>query len=234
MLKRLFIITLLFIAICFGQAGELCAAPSNGSRLPPKGSREMGYEYNVMFRRALDRSYGNLASQNHFYTISFGIFDWLCLDGKIGFGDVRQKGGIHLPKIEYNTGFGGGYGFRIKAFDNERWGVRIILGAQHTSVHPRDRSVDDDKYESFLDDWQICGLVSKSFNFLTAYLGMKVSDCEIVYKINKHDKKRRYSGQHIGLVSGLDLFLFKDRVRINVEARFFDETAFSTSIGYLF
>lgn len=222
------------IVLSLGLLEGSWAAPSNGTRFPPKGNVELGYEYSVMFKRPLDRSYGNLKTQDHFYTLTFGVFDWLSLDGQIGIGDVAEKGGIHLPKLEYNTGFAGGYGLRIKAFDYDRWGLSLILGAQHISVHPQDRSRDDDKYESFLDDWQVSGLVAKGFKSLTLYAGIKGSDCEIVYKLNKHDKKRRFSEQHIGLITGVELYLFEDKARINAEARFFDETAFSTSVSCLF
>lgn len=228
------IISVLFTALSLGLLEELQAAPSNGTRFPPKRGVELGYEYNIIFKRPLDRSYGDLKTQDHFYTVSFGVCDWFSLDGKIGIGDVTEKGGSHLPALEYNTGFAGGYGFRIRVFDYKKWGMRAILGFQHISVHPQDRSIDNDKYESFLDDWQVSGLVAKDFQFLTVYAGMKGSDCEIVYKINKHDKKRRYSGDHIGLISGLELYLFDNKARVGVEGRFFDETSFSASASYLF
>lgn len=225
---------IVYIALVLNPPGVTWAAPSNGTRFPAKGMVELGYEYDVMFKRPLARSYGDLNNQSHFYTATFGVSDWLSLDGKIGLGYVTQKGGNHLPTLEYNTGFAGGYGFRIKAFDYSKLGLRIILGAQHISVHPHDRSIDNDKYESFLDDWQISGLAAKDFKFLTVYTGIKGSDCEIVYKLNKQDKKRRFSEQHIGLITGLELYLFDNKARVNAEARFFDETAFSTSVSYLF
>lgn len=226
-LSALFILQAIFVS-------SLSAAPSNGTRFPPKGDVELGYEYNAMIKRPLDRSYGDLSSQNHFYTVSFGALDWLSLDGKIGIGDIAQKGGSHLPKLEYNTGFAGGYGLRIRMVDYKEWGMRTIIGFQHISVHPRDRSADDDKYESFLDDWQISGIVSKDVGPVTLYIGMKGSDCEIVYKINKDNKKRRYSEYHIGLLSGLELYLFDKKARLSVEGRFFDETALSASVSCLF
>jgi hypothetical protein len=232
--SQVLLILFLVVSIVFGSGKEVCAAPTGGASLPPKGKAEIGYEYSLMYKRALEGSYGNLRTQDNFYTVSIGIFDWLCLDGKVGIGDVKQKGGIHLPKLEYRTGFAGGYGFRIKALDHPESGLRIIVGAQHISVHPKDRSIDNDKYESFLDDWQISTLISKSFKFITPYLGVKASDCEIVYNINKHDKKRRYSRYHIGMITGMDFHLLDGKVRINTEARFFDETGFSTQIAYLF
>ena len=226
------IIIPLFILSAY--ANNVCAAPSNGTRFPPKEGVELGYELHLMTERPLDRSYGELSTQNHFYTASYGVLDWLVLDGKIGIGNVLQKGGVHLPKLEHDTGFAGGYGFRIKAFDNKEYGMRLIVGAQHTCVHPRDRSIDNDKFECFLDDWQVSAVFAKRFESLTSYVGIKGSDCEIVYKINKHDRKRRYSKYHVGLISGLELYLWDDRLRAGIEARFFDETALSTSIAYLF
>ena len=227
-------IVILALIVFLLSAKVSFAAPSNGTKLPTKKRLEVGYEYSLMYKRPLDRSYGNLRAQSNFYTVSYGIFDWLCLDAKIGLGNVRQKGGIHLPKLEYRTGFAGGYGIRIRAFNHAKSGVSVILGAQHISIHPQDRSIDDDKYECFLDDWQISGIMSKRFKYITPYAGMKVSDCEIVYNINKHDKKRRYSKSHIGLICGADILLFEDKLRINLETRFIDETGLSTAIAYLF
>ena len=232
-IKRLLLNTLVFYFLLLSFSNELLAAPSGGTRFPAQKQFEVGYEGNVLYRRNLNRSYGVLKSADQFFTLSLGVFDWLVLDGKIGLGDITQKGGIHLPKIEYNTGFAGGYGFRVKAYDNKDWGIRAIVGAQHISVHPQDRSINDEKFESFLDDWQVSGLVAKSFKFITLYTGIKLSDCEIVYNINKHDKKRRYSKDHLGLITGGEIYLFEDKLRINGEARFFDETAFSFAISYL-
>lgn len=226
-------ISILCAALSIGFLEGLWAAPSNGTRFPLKGKIESGYEYNVIFERPLSRSFGDLKSQNNFYTLSFGVFDWLSVDGKAGLGDAIEKGG-KLPTLEYNTGFAGGYGFRIRVFTNEQWGLRAILGGQHISVHPQDRSINSDKYEAFLDDWQVSGLVAKDFKSLTVYTGMKGSDCQIVYKLNKHDKKRVSSERHIGLITGVELYLFDGKARINVEGRFFDETALSTSASWLF
>lgn len=232
-------VLILSIALCAGPLGLLQAAPSNGTRFPPKGKIESGYEYNVMFERPLRNSFGDLKTQDHFYTLTFGVFDWLALDGKAGLGDVTEKNG-KLPTLEYNTGFAGGYGFRIRAFAYEKWGLRGIIGAQHISVHPHDRSIDNDKYEAFLDDWQVSGLVAKDLSCpslpfkSTVYAGMKGSDCEIVYKLNKHDKKRVSSEEHMGLVVGAEIYFFGDKARLSAEGRFIDETAFSTALSYMF
>jgi len=232
--KKFFCFLLIFITPVIFLEKDALPAPSNGSRMPPKGRPEVGYEYNVMFGRTLDRSYGTAKTQDYFLTLSIGIFDWLSFDGKIGFGDITVASSSHLPRLEFNTGFAGGYGFRIKAYENKKLDLKCIIGFQHISVHPQNRSAGDDKYESFLDDWQISGIVSKRIKFMNPYLGIKGSDCEFVYKINKHDKKRRYSRYHIGLIFGSDFFFMDDKVRINVEGRLFDETALSACVAYLY
>ncbi|MFA5146937.1 MAG: hypothetical protein WC515_06175 [Candidatus Omnitrophota bacterium] len=221
-------------AVSLSPVSGSYAASSNGTRLPPGHDVELGYEFNMIFDRPLDRSYGTLRSRNHFYTVSFGVADWLSLDGKIGIGDATETGSSHLPKLEFDTGFAGGYGFRFKVFDSEKYHIRVIAGFQHISVHPQDRSAGDDKYESFLDDWQVSGLIAGDIEFVTLYAGIKGSDCEMVYKVNGHDKKRRYSEDHVGLISGAEIYLFDGKARLSVEGRFFDETALSVSSSYLF
>lgn len=226
-------ISILSSTLLLYPATDLDAAPSNGTNFPKRNNIESGYEYNAMFKRPLGHSFGDLETYDNFYTLTWGVYDWLAVDGKIGFGGVTERNG-KLPELKYNTGFAGGYGFRIRAYRNEKWGMRAILGAQHISVHPQDRSVNSDKYESFLDDWQVSATVAKDFDPLTVYAGMKGSDCEIVYKLNKHDKKRVSSKYHIGLIVGAEAYFFNKQARVNVEGRFFDETALSTSVSWVF
>jgi len=220
--------------LIFAGDVRLFGASSNGTRLPEQGRVEFGYEYLQMFRRSLDRSYGNLKSIDNFAILSLGITDWLALDGKIGIGDLARKGGTHLPKLEFNTAFAGGYGFRVKFFEHVKTRVRIILGGQHICVHPKERSIDRDLYTSILDDWQISGIVTRDFPHFSPYGGLKLSDCEFIYKINNHDRKRRCSLYHIGFIFGGDFFFLKDRMRVNIEARLFDESAISVALAYLF
>ncbi|MDD4956316.1 MAG: hypothetical protein PHH49_05920 [Candidatus Omnitrophica bacterium] len=224
--------TLLISLAFFPATTEAC--PSNGSHLVPKGRAEAGIEYNIMYRRDIERSYGELRTQDLFYTVSLGIFDWLALDGKIGIGDIRHRNSPVLPDLEYRTAFAGGYGFRAELFRHRPSGIRIIGGAQHISVHPQDTTNGNNKYESFLDDWQVSALVVKDLRYASLYAGGKLSDCEIVYKTNKHDKKRRFSEDHVGFIGGMDICLPGDRLRLNAELRLFDETAFSTGISYSF
>jgi len=226
-------VSVLCIALSIGFLDGLWAAPSNGTRFPPKWKIEAGYEYNNMFKRSLCRAFGNLTTQDHFGTLSLGIFDWLSLDGKAGLGDVTEKSG-KLPSLEYNTGFAGGYGFRMRVYKNEKMGLRAILGGQHICVHPKVRNINSDKYEAILDDWQASAIVAKDFKFNTVYAGISGSDCEIIYRLNGQNKKRVSSDSYIGLITGMEMYLFDGKARIDIEGRFFSETALSTSASWLF
>jgi len=230
---KIIIISMICAALFVCPSDGLWAAPSGGTRFPPKAKIEMGYEYNAMFERPLRRSFGTLKTQDNFYTLSLGIFDWLSLDGKIGLGDVTQRSG-KLPALEYGTGFAGGYGFRIRVFKNEQWGLRAILGGQHICVHPQVKHIDTDRYEAILDDWQGSALIAKDFKSGTVYAGISGSDCQIIYRLNNSRKKRVSSDSYVGLITGAELYLFDGKARFNIEGRFFSETALSTSVSWLF
>lgn len=225
---------ILAIALCIGFPQISRATPSNGTRFPPTRNVEFGYEYNMMFKKALNHSHGDLDNQDNFFTASFGAFDWLVLDGKIGLGSVSLKDSVNIPKLDFNAGFAGGYGFRIMAFEHKKLGVRLILGGQHISVHPPARSVNNDKYTSCFDDWQGTAIVAKDFRRFTLYAGAKGSDGQLVYKINNENMKRIYSKNHLGLVTGFEAYLLENKLKIGAEGRFFDETAFSATVSYLF
>ena len=119
-------------------------------------------------------------------------------------------------------------------YSRMRNGVCAILGGQHICVHPQGRTIDNNKYEAILDDWQISAIIAKDFKQITVYTGISGSDCEVIYKLNKHDTKRISSDSYIGLITGVELYLFDGKARIGAEGRFFSETALSVSASWLF
>jgi len=209
-------------------------APTNGTRFPPKGAIEAGYEYHNLLKRDLAGEFGRIKTQNHFYFFSYGLTDRLSIDLKAGLGNADHEESRDLPDLDYAAGFAGGYGFRVRAFRISQGDIDLIVGGQHISVHPRDIDLGGKHYESFLDDWQLSFVTAKSFSSATIYAGGKFSDLESVYKVDKKNKKRRFSRDHIGLVAGVDAYFHEGTVRLNLEGRFIDETGFSAAVGYLF
>lgn len=211
---------------------KACAAPTDGTNIPYKGEYRTGYQNNAIFKHDLSDSYGNVRSIQNYYTLSYGVFDWLTLDGKIGFGNVREKGGIH-PKVEHNNGFAGGYGFRLRVLDDDKNKVRVVTGFQHTSTHPANRNLNGDKREAIYEDWQASLVSSKDIGRITPFAGAKISYGNLIQKTNEIDRKNRPPAYYAGVVVGCDIRLTKNTY-VSIEGHFIDETSLSSGIYYKF
>lgn len=211
---------------------SLYAAPTDGTDIPYKGKYITGYQNNAIFKHDLGNSYGNVKSDQHYYILSYGAFDWLTLDGKIGFGNVREKGGVH-PKVDHNYGLAGGYGFRLRVLDDDKNKVRIVTGFQHTSTHPASRNLNGDKREAIYEDWQVSLVSSKGVGVFTPFAGAKLSYGNLIQRTNEIDRKNRPPAYYAGVVFGCHVKITKD-ISVNVESHFIDETSLSSSICYKF
>jgi hypothetical protein len=220
------------IALILLAAYSLYAAPTDGTNIPYKGRYITGYQNNTIFKHDLANSYGNVKSGQHFYTLSYGIFDWLTLDGKIGLGNLREKGGVH-PKVEHNYGFAGGYAFRLRVLDDAKNKVRIVTGFQHISVHPADRNLNGDKRQAIYDDWQVSLVSSKDIGIIRPFAGAKLSLGNLIQKTNEIDRKNRPPKYFGGAVLGCDVKLTKNTY-LSIEGHFIDETSLTSGIYYTF
>lgn len=208
------------------------AAPTDGTIMPYKGKYITGYQNNAIFKHDLADPYGNVKSDQHYYTLSYGVFDWLSLDGKIGFGNVREKGGIH-PKVDHNYGFAGGYGFRLRVLDDARNKVSVVTGFQHTSTHPASRNLNGDKRFAIYEDWQVSLVSSKEIGRFTPFAGAKLSYGNLIQKTNDIDRKNRPPAYYAGTILGCNVRLTKNTY-ISIESHFIDETSLSSSFCYQF
>jgi len=221
----------LVAAILFA-AYSLFAAPTDGTNIPYKGKYITGYQNNSIFKHSLAHHYGNVRSIQNYYTLSYGVFDWLTLDGKIGFGNVMEKGGTH-PKVSYNNGFAGGYGFRLRVMDDAANKVRIVTGFQHTSTHPANTNLNGNKYMAIYEDWQFSLVSSKDVGIFTPFAGAKISYGNLIQKTNDIDRKNRPPKYYAGVVVGCDMKLTKNTY-LSVEGHFIDETSLSAGAYYKF
>ena len=226
-MKSSFLFIILFF--CFHSAS--LAAPCYGTKLPGQGEFFGGFETHSILKRDLEADYGRLRSTQHFFRISYGVWDWLSLDLKGGAGNLKQhpKGS---DEIDYNSSFAGGYGFRIKFCDWER--VKMVIGFQHISVHPKSVHLDGVKQSSILDDWQVSFLASYDFSKITPYLGVKLSRVDYIHWVEE-DRKRRMSNltKSTGLVCGLDIIL-TEKTWFNLEGQFLDGQALACSFNFKF
>ena len=224
----IYFIIIIFLLYSF----KTYASPTYGTNMPHKGKYATGYQSNIIFKHDLSDSYGNVRSIQHFYELSYGVYDWLTVDGKIGIGNLRAKGGVH-PKVEHNYGFAGGYGFRLRVLDDAGNKIRVMTGFQHISVHPPSRNLNGDKREEIYEDWQASLLSSKDIGIFTPFAGAKISYGNLIQKTNNIDRKNRPPAYYAGAVIGCNVKISKD-LYISVESHFIDEVSLSTGIYYTF
>jgi len=220
-----------FLFFCFFMITTSYAAPCYGTRMPEKKQFFSGLQTYTIFKRYLKDDYGKLRSSQNFLLLSYGIFDWLSLDLKGGAGFIKQHP-VSGDEIDYPTSFAGGYGFRIKFYDNPK--TKMVFGFQHISVHPKSVHIGSTKHKAVLDDWQFSLLVSRQVLGVTPYIGTRWSEIDYIHWTDDSRKRAKSDRtKNIGLILGLDLPLTK-RVWFNLEGEMFDSEAFSASLNFSF
>ncbi|MFA5156536.1 MAG: hypothetical protein WC532_04015 [Candidatus Omnitrophota bacterium] len=225
---RKLIITL---AIILSLTAVSYAAPCYGTKLPEKHKFFASFESYSLFKRYLEDSQGKVRSQQQFYGMSFGVFDWLSIDLKAGGGNVKQHP-LGSDEVDYSSSFAGGYGLRVKFFDKNN--MKAVLGFQHICVHPKSTHLGDIRNKTILDDWQWSLLGSYGFKHLTPYLGVRWSRVDYIHWVGDN-KKRVMSDftKSVGLVYGFDILL-TEKFWLNIEGSSFDSDALAVSINYAF
>jgi hypothetical protein len=214
----------------FGAWNFTCyAAPCYGTKMPKKKECYLGLQSHAIFKRYLEHEAGKLRSQQEFFLLSYGIYDWLSVDLKGGAGNIK----LHPDagnELDYATYMGGGYGFRLKLFDakNTKW----VFGFQHVSIHPKTVFLGTTKHKAVLDDWQFSTLASYNFNKITPYLGTRWSRADYIHWTNgERDRVKSDLTKSFGLIVGFDLAITQ-RVWLNLEGQFFDSEALAFSLHY--
>ena len=226
MLKRFLFPAIALIVISMGVAH---AAPCYGTHMPKEKQWILGLEGDFLLDRNLKDDQGGTSGNRYFLTCSLGVLDWICFDGKIGTGDVAWHNS-NPGNLHYDTGFAGGYGFRIKGYENKDFGIKAVAGFQHISVHPPTADIGNDKHRVIIDDWQGSVLISKDMGNFVPYLGTRYGTVDFIKWVNEHDRKRIKSEKIWGAVAGMDYLLAKD-TRLNIEGDFIDGEEFSIGIS---
>ena len=225
--KSAFLIILIGLISC----ATASAAPAYGTRQPLKNHFVLGGQSYWVFKRELAVTEGKLKSTQHFMLLSYGIFDWLTLDLKGGAGDIEQTPNTG-NSINYPTFVGGGYGFRIKAYERDHF--KVVGGFQHISIHPYSVFIGPVKHKAVIDDWQLSFLASYTFKYATPYLGARWSRMDYIHWTeDDRDRVKSNLSKSYGLVIGTDIPLCS-KAWVNVEGSFFDSDSVSASINYAF
>ncbi len=206
-------------------------APCYGTRLPEGKKFIGGFQSYTIFKRELKNNYGKLKSLQHFFQLSYGVYNWLSIDLKGGAGNIKQYPNLG-DEADYSNSFAGGYGFRIRAYNHEN--LKIVLGFQHISVHPQSVHLGNVKNKAILDDWQGSLLASYKLSVVTPYLGVKWSRVDYIHWIGE-ERKRKMSDttKSVGLICGFD-FPLNAKAWVNLEGQFFDSEALAVSVNFEF
>lgn len=230
MAHKIFFLTVIIINLLAPKS--LMAAPCYGTHTPAKRKWFAGAEYNFVIERKLGHNQGRIRSPNQLLMLSYGVLDWLSIDLKGGSGKITYKDSEYADQ-DFSTSFAGGYGFRIRLWENKNKGLKIVSGFQHISVHPRGVDTRDGKYTLVVDEWQGSCLGSIRIKQLDPYLGFKYETYDLIRWINSAHRKRYKSEDNWGLVLGTDFWLNKN-LKINLECHLLDEKAASISVGFDF
>ncbi|MBI3991418.1 MAG: hypothetical protein HY350_04630 [Candidatus Omnitrophica bacterium] len=198
--------------------------------MPNKHKWLWGAQSDFIFKRRVAGVPGKGESAQYFLTGSYGLTDWFSFDGKIGTGNV-SFGPDNSRRIDYDYGFAGGYGFRVKAYENEEKGICVITGFQHISVHPPSEYSGGDKYTVIWDEWQGSSIVAKRIKNTTVYLGPRFSEGGIIYKVSGNRRRLKPEERWGGILGiGYD----KEKLVVYLEGRFGDEEGITGGIALKF
>jgi len=218
------------LVLLFLVSGVSYAAPAYGTHMPEAKHWRGGLEAGFIVDRNLDSEEGSTSGNRYFVTLSYGVFPWLCFDGKIGVGDVYWDRTRGNGDIDYSANFAGAYGFRIRGYEHEEWGIKSAIGFQHISVHPDAKNQGSNKHETIIDEWQGSLVISKDIGDIVPYVGTRYGTVDFIKWVDEKDRKRIQSEKYYGLIIGMDYWL-NDRTKINLEAAFLDGEELAVGIS---
>ena len=231
--KKKIILSLFFGLLIFAllSLGDAFAAPTCGVHMPKKNTVDFGFESYVLRNyKTKDDIQAKLKGEGVFMCLSYGIVDWLVLDLKFGSSSIRNDV-FSGTKYDYDANWGGAYGFRWQLYKNDNYGIKVITGLQHLSIHPKaDNS--DTKRKSILDDSQAQLLISKLWKSFDFYIGVKSTIGRFIRKFSGTYETKSLA-EHISAVVGTEFYI-NDKWHLNLEGRFLQEDSFTVGMRYQF
>lgn len=166
-------------------------------------------------------------------------------------------------KFDGDYGFAWGIGAKAKIYETSS-GLRFMADTQYMRykvdgdyringidlkdvIMDLDPSITDPAYntKTTLQEWQIALYVNKTFGQFSPYAGMKYSDVTLKNELNinftdsegflskKFETKYR-ADKNIGVFAGTDINIISNKLKLNIEGRFIDETAVTIGMNYRF
>jgi opacity protein-like surface antigen len=176
--------------------------------------------------------------------ISYGLLDNLDLYVKLGTADAKIKG----PATYNDPSTGPQSGTYVATTSNAfAWGLGAkgtyefaedwLLGADVQYLrhrHSADFSYGEESWDGkvLFQEWQVAPYLAKRIGNFTPYAGVKYSDLRMNHKDDYGTVKFK-ADDNFGMFVGTG-YKLNDRLSLNVEGRFIDETAMSVACTYKF
>jgi len=227
---------------------SLANAASVGGDISKKGQVSIGFENTFSTLRCVEeimgdsKDEGKVESIQYFIKASYGVLDWLEVNGKVGIANMEYKDA--LERFGFDEVFAWCVGSKLRLYENKRYEFKVLLQAQWLAVYNltvKDKyMVSGDTLEFDWDEWQVSVGINKRFGIFKPYVGVIYSELELKgsrYDVgedttNKVTLKGRCSDGG-GVFVGTDIN-FTDRVCANAEARFWNRLAFTVGLSYKF
>jgi opacity protein-like surface antigen len=179
---------------------------------------------------------------------SFGVFDFLDVYIKLGTANYRMENtvldtGFPIEGIETRPRWGFAYGGGLKAAYALKCGFLIGGDVQYLRHRQKFRLSDtylptgeesDFRGKATFQEWQVAPYVGMKIGNFTPYLGAKYSDVRIKSKVDEVDVKFKFKADdNVGAFVGIS-YKIMEKLKVNLEGRFIDETAMSFGLTYKF
>ena len=100
MFKKIIFLIAVLVCVCVTCA---YSAPCYGTYMPKQRQWIWGMQGDFLVDRNLKDSQGSTSGNRYFLTGTYGVFNWICFDGKIGMGDVAWHN-FNPGNLHFNSG----------------------------------------------------------------------------------------------------------------------------------
>lgn len=224
---NLIVFVLVFLSLILAQPAQ--ATPAYGTKMPVKKETFFGLQDYYVRSRSLENDQGRVRSIQNYFMASYGLSDWLALDLKLSLYSYFRHDPSSGNQMKYNNPvWGGGYGFRIKAYESGP--VKAVVGFQHFSIHPKTVKANGEKNSGILEDWQGSALVSYQLKYFTPYIGPRYTMMDYIHRLDNERKMLKSDeDRRVGIVTGVDIPV-NDRVWVNLESDWQDGGSYTAGV----
>lgn len=203
--RYVFLVVSVFSLVSFLDCPKVWSAPAYGTKMPANGKVFGGLQTYQILDRELEGG-SSFESAQYFALLSYGVFDWLSLDLKGGIGNADWQA-ENFSNASFSTFLAGGYGFRVRLYENQEQNTKFVFGFQHISDHPysidRDNDSRGEHFKVVVDDWQFSLLGSYQIQPVTVYAGGRWDRMDLITWVDS-ERNRIKPEDRWGAIAGFD------------------------------